>query len=272
MDEADTYFEQRGDEFRGILNSGHTRDAAVVWRTEGDKFKPKAFSTWAPLAIAKIGKLPDTIASRSIIIEMRRKRADESVTRYRPGRDRPSLDELARKCARWAKDNLQKLNGADPVMPKQLRNRAADNWRPLFAIADAIGGDCPDRARRAALALAGDEIELTSGEQLLSNIRTIRNVYSRAASIEFLRRIFAMSWARSPTDTFLLPSGLRRGLNHSGSGHIASASVRARRRVTCGSISKTPSLGISQRTATAQQIERLNHLWPATDVAAGVAP
>ena len=28
-------------------------------------------------------------------------------------------------------------------MPKQLNNRAADNWRPLFAIADAIGGDCP---------------------------------------------------------------------------------------------------------------------------------
>jgi hypothetical protein len=115
MDEADTYLDQRGDEFRGILNSGHTRDAAAVWRTEGDKFKPKAFSTWAPIAIAKIGKLPDTLASRSIIIVMRRKRADESVVRYRPNRDGPSLDELARKCARWAKDNLQKLKGGDPM-------------------------------------------------------------------------------------------------------------------------------------------------------------
>ena len=119
MDEADTYLEQRGDEFRGILNSGHTRDAAVVWRTDGDKYEPKAFSTWAPIAIAKIGKLPDTLASRSIIILMRRKRADESVTRYRPDRDGPLLDELARKCARWAQDNLQNLKGADPMMPKQ---------------------------------------------------------------------------------------------------------------------------------------------------------
>jgi putative DNA primase/helicase len=179
LDEADTYFEQRGDEFRGILNSGHTRDAAVVWRTEGDKFKPKAFSTWAPLAVAKIGKLPDTLASRSIFIVMRRKRADESVTRYRPDHDGPLLDEMARKCARWAQDNLQNLKGADPMMPKQLNNRAADNWRPLFAIADAIGGDCSDRARRAAFALAGDEIEVTAAEQLLANIWNIRNDYTQ---------------------------------------------------------------------------------------------
>ena len=81
MDEADTYLEQRGDEFRGILNSGHTRDAAVVWRADGVKYDPKGFSTWAPIAIAKIGKLPETLASRSIIIPMRRKRPDELVTR-----------------------------------------------------------------------------------------------------------------------------------------------------------------------------------------------
>jgi hypothetical protein len=35
MDEADTYMEQR-DDFRGILNSGHSRDAAVVLRTVGE--------------------------------------------------------------------------------------------------------------------------------------------------------------------------------------------------------------------------------------------
>ena len=141
MDEADTYMEQR-DDFRGILNSGHTRDAAVVWRADGVRYDPTGFSTWAPIAIAKIGKLPETLASRSIIIPMRRKRPDESVTPYRPDRDRPLLDELARKCARWAQDHLPELKGADPVIPKQLNNRAEDNWRPLLAIADAIGGDC----------------------------------------------------------------------------------------------------------------------------------
>lgn len=63
-------------------------------------------------------------------------------------------------------------------MPKQLTNRAADNWRPLLAIADTIGGDCPDKARRAALALT-PHVEVTSVEQLLTNIRNIRNDYTQ---------------------------------------------------------------------------------------------
>ena len=154
MDEADTYLEQRGDEFRGILNSGHTRDAAFVWRTDGDKYVPKAFSTWAPIAIAKIGKLwPrhwQAAPSSFRCAASGRMNTSHVIVQSRDG---PLLDELARKCARWAQDNLQNLKGADPMMPKQLNNRAADNWRPLFAIADVIGGDCPSRARRAALAI-----------------------------------------------------------------------------------------------------------------------
>ena len=44
MDEADTYMEQRGDDFRGILNSGHTRDAADVWRTVGRQLRSRKIS------------------------------------------------------------------------------------------------------------------------------------------------------------------------------------------------------------------------------------
>jgi hypothetical protein len=36
----------------------------------------------------------------------------------------------------WARDAL--INSAPP-MPVQLRNRHADNWRPLIALADAFG-------------------------------------------------------------------------------------------------------------------------------------
>jgi hypothetical protein len=178
LDEAETYMEGRED-IRGILNSGHTPEAAFVWRTDPPNYLPKGFSTWAPIAVAKIGKLSATLASRSVIVLMRRKRSDERVERFRASRDGPALDELARKCARWARDNLLALESADPMPPDQLSNRAADNWRPLFAIADAVGGDCPSRARRAALALAGDEIEVTSAEQLLANIRSIRNDYTQ---------------------------------------------------------------------------------------------
>jgi len=172
MDEAETYMEGRED-YRGILNSGHTPDAASVLRADPPNYSPKRFSTWAPIAVAKIGKLATTWVSRSIIIPMRRKRPDEQVERFRSRRDDPALAELARKCARWTRDNLIALESADPMPPDQLSNRAADNWRPLFAIADAVGGDCPSRARRAALVLAGDETELSPGEQLLANIKKV---------------------------------------------------------------------------------------------------
>jgi hypothetical protein len=53
---------------------------------------------------------------------------------------------LARKLARWAKDNFAALAACDPPLPPGVFNRLADNWRPLFAIAQVAGGDWPQRA------------------------------------------------------------------------------------------------------------------------------
>ncbi len=41
------------------------------------------------------------------------------------------------------------------MLPGALDDRAADNWRPLIALADTAGGKWPGRARAAALALSG---------------------------------------------------------------------------------------------------------------------
>jgi hypothetical protein len=35
-------------------------------------------------------------------------------------------------------------------IPASLQNQAADNWRPLIAIADAAGGEWPSRVRQIA--------------------------------------------------------------------------------------------------------------------------
>jgi putative DNA primase/helicase len=45
VDEADSFLRDK-EELRGILNSGHTRDAAYVVRTVGDENEPRRFSTW----------------------------------------------------------------------------------------------------------------------------------------------------------------------------------------------------------------------------------
>lgn len=53
-----------------------------------------------------------------------------------------------------------------------MNDRAADNWRFLFAIADLAGADWPERARRAAVTLSGQvEPHDGAGEQLLGDIR-----------------------------------------------------------------------------------------------------
>jgi hypothetical protein len=56
---------------------------------------------------------------------------------------------LGRKLARWAKDNFKAIAACDPVMPPAAYNRLGDNWRPLFAIAQTIGGHWPERLAEA---------------------------------------------------------------------------------------------------------------------------
>jgi putative DNA primase/helicase len=170
IDEADTFL-KNSDELRGVLNSGHQRANAYVIRTTGDDHEPKRFRTWTPKAVALIGKLPPTLASRAIHIELRRKTASESVELLRPDR-LDHLEPLRRQAARWVVDNAINLSSADPMMPKVLLGRAADNWRPLIAIADLAGGEWPARARQIAQELGGCK-EQTAGIMLLEDIMLI---------------------------------------------------------------------------------------------------
>jgi len=172
-DEGDTFLGDR-DELRGIINSGHTPETAFVIRTVGDQYEPKIFSTWGPKAIAQIGDLPDTIEDRSIVIGMRRRSSEEKVERWR-ARRRREFEPSRQRLARWAADNAELLRSADPAVPEELTSdRAIDNWRPLFAIADAIGGEWPSLARKAAIAAATGEASTESvGVVLLDDIRQL---------------------------------------------------------------------------------------------------
>jgi hypothetical protein len=60
-------------------------------------------------------------------------------------------------------------------MPSGIEDRDADVWEPLLAIADAVGGDWPVRARGAALALVGAarDAEPSLGIKLLADLKTL---------------------------------------------------------------------------------------------------
>ena len=122
---------------RGILNSGHTKAAAHVIRNieVNGEHKPRRFSTWAPKAIATIRALADTLEDRAIVVHLQRKPKAAKVARLRK-RDSDEFAVLRRKAARWADDNFAKLTDPEPNIPEALNDRAADNWRPLLAIAE----------------------------------------------------------------------------------------------------------------------------------------
>ena len=197
IDEADTFLNE-DEELRGILNSGH-RKGGQVTRIVGDDFEPRMFSTHCAVAIAQIGKLPATLADRSIAVEMRRKAPGEKVERFRHGRT-PELDEVARKAARWVADNAVAIEGQDPEIPEAIFNRAADNWEPLLAIAEAAGSEVADRARKVALAACGVEQEQSIGALLLADIRDAfwERGADKVASAELVEVLTAMAdrpWA-----------------------------------------------------------------------------
>jgi putative DNA primase/helicase len=156
IDEADSFMKDN-EELRGILDSGHTKAAAHVIRNVeiNGKHKPRRFSTWAPKAIATIRELADTLEDRAIVLTLQRKPRRAKVERLRK-RDNEEFAVLRRKAARWAADNFAKLADPDPQIPDALNDRAADNWRPLLAIADLVGEDWPKRAREAACILSGE--------------------------------------------------------------------------------------------------------------------
>jgi putative DNA primase/helicase len=178
FDEGDAFLDDKS-ELRSILNSGHTPAYAFVWRVEGDNHELVRFSTWTPIAVAAIGKLWPTLESRCIVITMERKPRGMRLERYRE--DKQPYADLARKAARWAADNIDDLRGADPKMPEGFENRRADNWRPLFAIAEAIGGEWPGLAHEAAITLEGVS---RSQERLIELLEDIRPLLPKPEQVD----------------------------------------------------------------------------------------
>lgn len=166
IDEADTNLRGK-DDLAGILNSGYTKRTAFVWRMCYDAAPERQreeggasavvssagrvarYSCWCPKAIAGIGQLPSTLASRCIVVRLHRKMAGEECERLK------WLDasEVKRKCARFVADHAEQIGKAEPRIPEGLTNRAADIWEPLLALADLAGGQWPELAREAALGL-----------------------------------------------------------------------------------------------------------------------
>lgn len=154
LDEVDTYLNE-AEELRGLLNAGHKRGAMAL-RCEGENNIVRGFSAFAPAALAGIGALPGTLHDRSIVVKLTRAKPGEVKAQF-DSRHINAETELCRKLAKWCQDNFSRLEECDPALPEAAFNRLADNWRPLFAVAEVTGGDWPRRAADAFAKLTSDD-------------------------------------------------------------------------------------------------------------------
>lgn len=174
LDEGDAFIKHNED-IRAMLNAGHRRDGCVI-RCVGDGNEPRSFPVFAATAIAAIGRLPATIEDRAIILRMKRRMPNEKVTRLVLHQLPGAIEGLVRRIARWVSDHLETLKSADPEVPPELNDRAADGWRPLLAIADAAGPRWAGLARAASRELAredGLQDEASTKILLLRSVRAI---------------------------------------------------------------------------------------------------
>ena len=106
FDEIDTIFGPKAkdnEEIRGLLNAGH-RKGAVAGRcvVRGATVCTEELDAYCAVAIAGLGHLPDTIFTRSIIVNMRRRAPGENVEPFRRRLEVAKGDELRERLAAWA--------------------------------------------------------------------------------------------------------------------------------------------------------------------------
>ena len=183
FDEIDTVFAGKEDAsapVRRIINAGNL-PGAVVSRMigEGSNMTEKDFSVYCPKVLAGIAndqvRWPDTIVDRSVVIRMKPRMRSEPISRMRRPRVREEVGPLCAQLERWASEHISALQVAEPHWPDALDDRTCEAWDPLLAIADLAGGDIPQMARKAAVALqkGNDADDGQAGLVLLGALRDV---------------------------------------------------------------------------------------------------
>jgi len=81
-----------------------------------------------------------------------------------------------------------------PEMPECIKDRDADVWEPLLAVADLAAGDWPERARVAAVTLVTLSKESTPslGVKLLQDIRTVFDDHDQLGTKDLLHGLHSI--------------------------------------------------------------------------------
>jgi hypothetical protein len=152
---------------RAVLNINRHDD--YVARVAGREREPKFFRAFSPLAIGAVGRLPNDLHQRCIVIDPIRCPPDEELEELN---DR---DPAFLMLVSVIKDKIKLWAATAQLDPKpdcgSLRNRYRDNWRPLIAVADSLGygEQVREVAQRMTAGLPDDDVKVL----LLEHIRDV---------------------------------------------------------------------------------------------------
>jgi len=164
IDESDTVFGRNGDKekaeaLRQLLNASFKRGQSVI-RCVPPNYDPKEFKIFAPIALAGIGKnaIPETVADRALMIEMRRMLSDERILEFESDEVEELFSPVRKKLEEFARKNESRYRELRPELPRESLNpRARDLWKPLYKVAECAGDEWIKKALLASVALSSGE-------------------------------------------------------------------------------------------------------------------
>jgi hypothetical protein len=163
-----------------VLNAGH-RKGATIPRCEGPKQQVRQFAVFGPKVLAAIGRLPDTLMDRSIIVHMKRRTKAQEVERFRQVRAATEAKPIHDGAARFVQSHRADIEQAYQQVLEMdltyLSDRDSDLWSSLFAVCSVIDPERLPALKASALALskikAGDDVDDSYALTLLRDIRTV---------------------------------------------------------------------------------------------------
>ena len=184
--------QEANSDLRSILNGGYRRGAKVYrCNTSGKKIEVEELDAFAPVAVAGLRTLPDTLASRSIFIHMRRRSADEEVEPFRHAHAAQQAKPIIEALSEWCAE--RNVGPVDVDLPHGIIDRAADCWEPLLVVGGEAGGDWLVRGKAAAIYLTKNAVDesMTPGVELLAHIREAFGTENHLATVTLIDHLLS---------------------------------------------------------------------------------
>jgi hypothetical protein len=192
-------------DLEGLLDAACYRDGVVRLVEKvgtaggGETFATRKFFCFAPMAMGGLGAVAPTILSRSIRLRMTP--AGPSRKPVRLADHMRAVSTLAEKVGPHLAAHADAIRarlerGPSVALPPDLINRDADVWEPMFAVAELIGGEWPERCV-AANRLLGRPRQATA-DTLLRALLDALQAFQRARAFNYA----SVGEVRSPMSPF----------------------------------------------------------------------